>query len=208
MILTDKTIRTLVMNHDKKQKPLIENFKEESLQSESYDLAVGTYVYKFDDEVRTLGLDDQREIDRIYHEVDISSMEYVLQPKEYILVSIDERINLPDNICAHIRPRTRYTRLGLIISDQHCNSSYCGNLKVGLLNATNYAIKIQKGVRIAQMIFEELKENPSDEKLYRNKPKSKAAYQNETDFLGMKIDPEILDKVERSYQVLLEDLRS
>lgn len=208
MILTDQSIRKLVQIKFEDQKPLIENFREESLQSESYDLSVGEYVYRFDSQVRTLGLDDQSEIDKIYCEVSIKDAEYILQPKEYILVSIDERINLPDTISAHIRPRTRFTRLGLIVSDQHCNSSYCGNLKIGLYNATNYAIKIRQGIRIAQMIFEELKEVPSNEKLYRNKPKTKAVYHAEKDFLGAKMDQEILDKAEKLYQELLDGLGS
>lgn len=91
-------------------------------------------------------------------------------------------IRLQDNLTAHIRPRTRFTRLGLIVSDQHCNSTYEGNLKIGLFNATDYAIKIFPGVRVAQIVFEELKEKPSSEKQYRNKVT--AAYQHEKQFIG------------------------
>lgn len=44
-----------------------------------------------------------------------------------------------------------------------------GNLKIGLFNATDYAIKIYPGIRIAQMVFEELKSRPSEMKQYKNK---------------------------------------
>ena len=71
MILTDQSIRKLVHIKFEDQKPLIENFREESLQSESYDLSVGEYVYRFDSQVRTLGLDDQSEIDKIFCDVSI-----------------------------------------------------------------------------------------------------------------------------------------
>ena len=70
----------------------------------------------------------------------------------------------------------------MLVSDQHCNSTYEGNLKIGLFNATNYAIKILPGVRVAQIVFEELKTKPSDEKLYKNKVN--AVYQNEQEFIG------------------------
>lgn len=106
----------------------------------------------------------------------------MISPKEYVLVSLQETISLPDNLTALIRPRTRFTRLGLIVSDQHCNSTYEGNLKIGLFNATDYAIKIFPGVRVAQIVFEELKEKPSSEKQYRNKVT--AAYQHEKQFIG------------------------
>ena len=49
-------------------------------------------------------------------------------------------------------------------------------------NATDYAIKIFPGVRVAQIVFEELKEKPSSEKQYRNKVT--AAYQHEKQFIG------------------------
>ena len=107
---------------------------------------------------------------------------------------INEKINLPDDISAHIRPKTRYTRLGLVVSAQHCNSSYAGTLRIGLFNATGYPIRIRKGYSIAQLVFEELNEVASDEKLYRIK--ESAHYQNENgEFRGAKFDDNFLDKV-------------
>lgn len=203
MILTDKSIRLLVNNSQGKK--LIDNFKEESLQSESYDLSVGDKVYRFKDNVCTIDLDDQKQIDRIYEEITIPETGYVLAPKEYALVSIHERINLPDHITAHIRPRTRFTRLGLIVVDQHCNSSYSGILNIGLYNATNYAIRIKKGLRITQIVFEELKETPSSNKLYRNKPK--AVYQNETTFIGAKFTDNTYAEIKNSYDALSSMLK-
>ena len=41
-------------------------------------------------------------------------------------------------------------------------------------------------MKIAQIVFEELKSTPSEEKLYMNK--SDAAYQGEEDFRGAKLD--------------------
>lgn len=183
MILTDKDIRALCVSDDKTMDGgLITPFTEQSLQSESYDLAIGNRIATLKKEVCCVDISNQKEIDSIYNEVELPSSGYIISPKEYVLVSLRENISLPENLTAHIRPRTRFTRLGLIVSDQHCNSTYTGNLKIGLFNATNYAIKIFPGVRIAQIIFEELKTTPSNEKLYKNK--SNAAYQNETKFIG------------------------
>ena len=182
MILTDKDIRALCTNEKKSTAGMINPFFEESLQSESYDLAIGKRIAVLKKEVRCIDITDQNKIDSIYDEMELPASGYVLSPKEYVLVSLRENIALPESITAHIRPRTRFTRLGLLVSDQHCNSTYEGNLKIGLFNATNYAIKILPGVRVAQIVFEELKTKPSDEKLYKNKVN--AVYQNEQEFIG------------------------
>lgn len=199
MILTDKEIRELCLED---VKGLIEPFSEESLQSESYDLSVGETITTLKKEVRCLDLREQKDIDEIYEEVTLPLEGYTLSPKEYIIVSIKEWINLTDKITAHIRPRTRYTRLGLIISSQHCNSTYSGNLKLGLFNATDYAIKITPNLKIAQIVFEELCSKPSEKKLYKNR--SDAMYQNEDKFIGSKFTDEFEKKVKNVVDDLLK----
>ena len=138
----------------------------------------------------------------MYEEIDLAVSGYIISPKEYILVSLKEKVSLPDNITAHIRPRTRFTRLGLIVSDQHCNSTYSGKLRIGIFNATDYPIKIFPGIRIAQMVFEELKSKPSEEKMYKNK--KNAVYQGEEKFVGAKFSDELEKKVSETVDLLLK----
>ncbi|RHG17345.1 dCTP deaminase [Blautia obeum] len=204
MILTDKEIRELCL--DKKNRKdrggLIEPFSEDALQSESYDLAIGTEIEVLKKDVRCLSLLEQESIDSMYEEIDLAVSGYIISPKEYILVSLKEKVSLPDNITAHIRPRTRFTRLGLIVSDQHCNSTYSGKLRIGIFNATDYPIKIFPGIRIAQMVFEELKSKPSEEKMYKNK--KNAVYQGEEKFVGAKFSDELEKKVSETVDLLLK----
>ena len=204
MILTDKEIRELCL--DKKNRKdrggLIEPFSEDALQSESYDLAIGTEIEVLKKDVIGLSLLEQESIDSMYEEIDLAVSGYIISPKEYILVSLKEKVSLPDNITAHIRPRTRFTRLGLIVSDQHCNSTYSGKLRIGIFNATDYPIKIFPGIRIAQMVFEELKSKPSEEKMYKNK--KNAVYQGEEKFVGAKFSDELEKKVSETVDLLLK----
>lgn len=189
MILTDKKIRELAMNNQ-----LVAPFKEEKLQSESYDVTLGDTITVFKKEVRCLDIAEQSTIDTIYEDVNIIDNGYVLSPKEYIMVALEEKISLPENVSAHIRPKTRYTRLGLIVSDQHCNSTYSGHLRIGLFNATDYPIKIRTGYTIAQLIFDELNEVPSENKQYKNK--ENAHYQNENGkFRGANFDDAYVNKL-------------
>lgn len=201
MILTDKEIRKLSIENTSNLK-LISPFCEDALQSESYDLSIGTRIAVLKKEVRCLELDNQDIIDSIYEEKDLTTKGYVLSPKEYALVSLKEKVSIPENLTAHIRPRTRFTRIGLIVSDQHCNSTYSGYLKIGLFNATDYAIRIIPGLRIAQIVFEELKSMPSIDKMYKNK--RNAVYQNEKEFIGAKFSEEFNKKVTDTVNKLLE----
>ena len=70
-----------------------------------------------------------------------------------------------------------------------------GNLNLGIFNATDYPIKIQKGMRVAQIVFEELDGIPSEHKLYKNK--ENAAYQNEKGDRGANFEKEVNDFVDR-----------
>ncbi len=187
MILTDKKIRELA-----KEEKLITPFEEENLQSESYDVTIGTELTVMKKEIRCLDISRQKDIDDVYRHIDISKERYIISPKEYIIVSLRESIKLPNNLTAHIRPKTRYTRLGLIVGNQHCNSTYAGHLRIGIFNATDYPIRIYSGITIAQLVFEELDDIPSSNKLYENK--WNAHYQNESgEFRGAKFDDEYLD---------------
>lgn len=189
MILSDKKIRDLV-----KKTTLIAPFSEDRLQSESYDVTIGGKVTVMKKEIHCLDIADQSSIDNIYDEIDISPDGFVISPKQYILVSLGEKINMPDNITAHLRAKTSYTRLGLLVSDQHCNSTYSGNLRIGLYNATEYPVKIYTGYPIAQIVFEELDDVPSEDKLYKNK--KNAHYQNENGaFRGAKFTDQFLSEV-------------
>lgn len=84
MILTDNEIRQYISLEE----PLIEGFKEESLQSESYDLTIGRKVSRLDPRFKILYLDQQDSINNLYREEPLLDNGYLLGPGEYILVSI------------------------------------------------------------------------------------------------------------------------
>ncbi len=189
MILTDRRIRELVQKNE-----LIVPFSEDNLQSESYDVTIGSEITVMRKEIRCLDISKQEDIDGIYQHIDISKEGYTISPGEYVLISLGETVKLPNNLTAHLRPKTRYTRLGLVVSDQHCNSTYAGHLRIGLFNATGYPIRIHSGYTIAQLVFEELDGVPSEEKLYENK--QNAHYQHENGvFRGAKFDDGYLNSL-------------
>ena len=199
MVLTDKQIRALCLQGS--EDDLIIPFDENALQSESYDLCIDNEISLLKKDVRCIDLEEQEKIDNLYITTQIPDTGFELRPKEYCMVALKERITLPDYLTAHIRPRTKFTRLGLIISDQHCNSTYSGILRLGLFNATDNVITIKPNLKVAQIVFEELKETPSEDKLYKNK--KNAAYQNESEFIGSKISDEVKQYVDEAVNILL-----
>lgn len=203
MLLTDKEIRKLcdVNEKDAEKKSLIYPFSEKYLQSEGYDLAIGEEYAVANKNVGVIDLEDENLVKNSYVPKVLTKDGYIISPKEYVLVALQERINLPENLNAHIRPRTKFTRLGLILSAQNCNSTYSGVLRLGLFNATNFSIKITPGLRIGQVFFEELKDIPSKEKLYKNLPNS--SYQNETEFRGPRFSNEVKEEARKLLDSIL-----
>lgn len=204
MVLSDKEIRTLSQNNDM---ALIAPFHEDQLQSASYDVQLSGKVSSFKRRVQTIDLTQtaQSDIDRLYEEHTMDSTGYIIQPGEFVLVQLKEKLQLPSDMVAHLRPRTRLTRIGLIVSAQHCNPTYAGVLYVGLFNASPNALRINEGLPIAQVVFETLSQKPSSEKLYVNK--SNAAYMNESDFRGSVLSEKGWSKAaQEMYQDIISSL--
>ena len=61
MVLTDKKIRELV-----KKEELIVPFNESNLQSESYDVTIGTEITELSKEIHCIDISNQETVDNIY----------------------------------------------------------------------------------------------------------------------------------------------
>ena len=159
----------------------IKPFAEKNLQSSSYDVSLSSEIQVLRASSAPININDQMAIDRIYERKDISEG-YLIKPGEYVHCRLKESITLPDDMMAMVVPRTRFTRLGLLLSAQYCNPSYSGTLRLGLRNASNSNISLVPGLAIGQLLFCKLGEKPTEKNLYRNK--TNAAYHNEKEFRG------------------------
>lgn len=163
-------------------KPLIEPFERSALQSESYDLGIGNSILRLNKEFQVLDLRNQDDINAVYTKEPLLDTGALIGPGEYVLVSTLEKLHMPDDLTAHVRPRTRYTRIGLVVSMQHCNSTYEGRLTLGIKNENAFAIRIVPGLRIAQILFEQLGSVPDPSSQYANRKDS--VFQHEEDAKG------------------------
>lgn len=180
MVLSDCTIREFV-----KSAHMIEPFCEDQLQAASYDITASEIAMIFKSRSQPIDLQDKVQMERAVEEINISAG-YYIKPGEYILVKTQEKFNIPGNVTAHTRPRTTFTRAGLVLSDQHMNPGFCGRLYLGLYNATPNIMRIRSGLQVGQMVFEEIHGNITTEKLYNHKPDAK--YQDEDKFRAPSFD--------------------
>ncbi|MGL4571876.1 MAG: dCTP deaminase [Clostridium sp.] len=216
MILTDINIRDRIKNAKKysgvyeidkfegDEVKLIEPFNENQLESIAYDVKITNEITRFKNEYKKLKLDNKSSIDESYETIDITNG-YELRPHEYILVKLKETINMPNDLVAHIRPRTSLNKIGIILSSQNINPSYCGRLSLAIYNASEYVIEIKPDLAIGQVVFEEITEIPTKEKLYINQKKAK--YQNEIEFVGSKIYDDFQEQVDNEYKKILKKIR-
>ncbi|GEM_PF-503234 len=188
-------------------KVLIEKFNKKNLQSASYDISIGSEFMVQNKTIATIDLSSKAEIEKVFVKKSIHD-DYIIEPNEFILVMIDEKINMPDDLSASVRPRTSFNKLGLVLTNQHINPSYSGNLYVGLKNVSNNAYIIKPGLKIGQIIFETLSSEIPEEFLYRNKKDSK--YQNEgREYIHSKVYNEFKkENLEEALKIIKEEMAS
>lgn len=201
MLLSDRDILTL----QEQRTPLIAPFDEENLRGASYDVRLDNEITPLQERTDVLDLSKRESLDSLYY-AQMPADGFVLKPGQYCLAALAEEITLPDDVVAYVLPRTRYTRMGLLVANQFCNPSYSGRLRIGLFNASGNNLMLASYMPIAQLMFERLESTPSDERLYRNQ--KTAAYYRERGFMGARLEESMLsEESRRRYDSLLRELQ-
>lgn len=109
---------------------LIEPFNIENLQPASYDLTLGEF----------------------YNYIGVS---IDLNPREFIIASTRETVNLPANIVGRIEGKSSWARKGLIIHTAgFVDPGFRGQLTLEITNLSDEIIPLKLGLRIAQIAFQ------------------------------------------------------
>ncbi|MDD5112240.1 MAG: dCTP deaminase [Candidatus Altiarchaeota archaeon] len=147
MILGNGSIGRLVAEH-----AMIEGYSDSCLESAGYDLRVGRAYHIMSDSF--VG-----ESERKTPEVkEINSQKITLKPNEYMLIETHEKVNMPSDIMARILPRSTIFRCGCTLVTAVVDPGYHGTLTMGLKNLSDREFTIEKMARIAQIVFEEVKD--------------------------------------------------
>lgn len=192
MIFNGNDIKKLIQ-----EEKVIENYNSDYIGSASCDISMSSKILKIKKTFKPIDLSEPERIENMYETLDIKDG-YKLKPNECIFVVLNEKIKLPSNIIAHIRPRTSFSRLGIMINLQHINAGYEGVLNLAMYNLSPNSYILKEGMRIGQVIFEELTEGMTDDLLYSNE--KTPVYQNEDGKSGSKIYVDFIGKVYRHFK--------
>lgn len=132
----------------------IEPFIYEHVQPASVDLTLGRKIRKPKKDIKNgVNIFDSQK--NVYDEENINN--YVLKPGEFIIASICERIELPSDLCGFIKNRSSLARNGVDVGiANYVNPGYKGTLTITIKNANSIPIKIHAGMRICQLVLEDV----------------------------------------------------
>lgn len=158
MILTKRTILKLMENNP----PLIEDIVDANIQIQNngVDMTIGSIyrqfrrgVIDFDNSKRFIA---PREIITPMRDDYMSNTSenpyYALKPGAYSII-LKQKMNLPKNIVAIVKPRSSLIRNSAYIESGAWDAGYSGNGLVLLYVASQYGIKLYENARICQMLF-------------------------------------------------------
>ncbi len=192
MIFNGNDIKKLI-----EEKNIIENYNTDYISSGSCDISMSSKILKIKKTFKTIDLAEPEKVENMYEQIEIKES-YNFKPNEVIFVVLNEKIKLPKNMVAHIRPRTSLSRLGIMINLQHINAGYEGVLNIAMYNFSPNTYKIRPDMRIGQIVFEELTDGITDDLVYSNE--KTPMYQNEDGTVGSKIYADFIGKVFRHFK--------
>lgn len=85
--------------------------------------------------------------------------EYVLHPGNFVLGTTLERVEIPDDLIAHVEGRSSLGRLAIVVHATAgiVDPGYEGQITLELSNLGKVPVKLTPGMRISQLTFTELK---------------------------------------------------
>lgn len=117
---------------------------DEQIQPASLDVRLGKEIYSFEYDER------------------LNAPEIILEPGKRYLGHTVEEIDLPKDIAAQLAGRSTIGRMGIIVHKTAgwVDPNFCGQITLELLNLGNEPVSLEKGKRVAQLVFFEL-DHPS-----------------------------------------------
>lgn len=90
----------------------------------------------------------------------ITGEKIIIPPHHFILGSTIETVEIPRNIVARVEGRSSIGRLGLTVhvTAGFIDPGFRGNITLEIANLSNNSIILHKGMRICQIVFEEIEE--------------------------------------------------
>lgn len=171
MILSDRTIRDMIVEKTLKITPL----SEEQIQPASIDIRLGnTFSIVDDTPSGIITLDSEIKYKTI------TADKYLILPGQFVLATTMEFFELPDDLTAFVEGRSSLGRMGLFIQNAGwVDPGFKGEITLELFNANRCAIELTAGRRVGQLVFAKMDRAAQDP--YNGK------YQGQTGATGSRV---------------------
>ncbi|GAB7008221.1 dCTP deaminase [Halorubrum trueperi] len=89
--------------------------------------------------------------------------EFILHPGDFVLGTTTERVEIPDDLVAHVEGRSSLGRLAIVVHATAglCDPGYKGQITLELSNLGTAPVALSPGMRVSQLTFTELS-SPAD----------------------------------------------
>ena len=133
-----------------KEDKLLENFEKDCLESSGYDLRLGAFYTTSGSAFMSKAERKMPEIKEIPEDI------LLLKPGEYVLMETVEKVNMPADLAARVLNKSSLFRCGASTFNALVDPGYKGKLTFGLRNISDHEFSIEKGAKVAQIVFEEV----------------------------------------------------
>ncbi len=130
---------------------LLEGLSKEGIQGSGVDLRID----KLYTPTSEASIGDESVLP-VMAEIEAKGGSFVLKPRGYYLCLTAERVNMPLDLVAFILPRSTLFRCGVSLKSAVVDPGYRGALTMGLKNETDFEFRLERGARIAQIVFSEV----------------------------------------------------
>ncbi|WP_459192784.1 dCTP deaminase [Halosimplex sp. J119] len=163
MILSDADILRRLEEGDLVVEPLDD--PDIQIQPASVDLRLGREFLEFQHaNIPCIHPNSEREVDEYVEETVVDADgEFILHPGDFVLGTTHERVEIPDDLIAHVEGRSSLGRLAIVVHATAglCDPGYQGQITLELSNLGTAPVALTPGMRISQLTFTELK-TPAD----------------------------------------------
>ncbi|MFC7020102.1 MULTISPECIES: dCTP deaminase [Haloarcula] len=163
MILSDADILRRLEAGDLVVEPLDD--PDIQIQPASIDLRLGSQFLEFQHaNIPCIHPNSESEVGEYVEETEIDEGgEYILHPGDFVLGTTYERVEIPDDLIAHVEGRSSLGRLAIVVHATAglCDPGYEGQITLELSNLGTAPVALTPGMRISQLTFTELK-TPAD----------------------------------------------
>jgi dCTP deaminase len=158
MILSDADILRRLEEGDLVVEPLDDI--DLQVQPASVDLRLGREFLEFQrTNIPCIHPNSESEVNEYVDETVVEEGDdFILHPGDFVLGTTHERVEIPDDLIAHVEGRSSLGRLAVVVHATAglCDPGYRGQITLELSNLGNAPVALTPGMRISQLTFTEL----------------------------------------------------